>query len=163
MVTVAGGPYNLLVAALGVGVWMSAGRSMVTRITGTLLLLYALISYLGGTVFQMDTREVEGSVRTMVHERATAVMVLTMLLAMAVGAFVHGMRFRIYSLATLLTVIVFAGATFQQVTMLTAHEPTPYFGLIERVNIYAWMLWVAVLSISFWHARSASRSDVPVT
>lgn len=163
MVTVAGAPYNLLVAALGVGVWMSAGRSMVTRITGALLLLYALISYLGGTVFQMDTRDVEGSVRTLVHERATAVMVLSMLLAMAVGAFVHGIRFRIYSLATLLTVIVFAGLTFQQVTMLTAHEPTPYFGLIERVNIYAWMLWVAVLSISFWHARTGSKSDLPVT
>jgi uncharacterized protein DUF998 len=150
MVAVAGAPYNLLVAALGVGVWMSAGRSSIARITGALLLLYALISYLGGTVFQMDTREVEGSVRTMVHERATAVMVVSMLLAMAVGAFVHGTGFRIYSLATLLTVIVFAGITFQQVAMLAAHAPAPYLGLIERVNIYAWMLWVAVLSVSLW-------------
>jgi uncharacterized protein DUF998 len=151
MVAVAGAPYNLLVAALGVGVWTSAGRSTIARITGALLLLYVLISYLGGTVFQMDPREAEGSLRTMVHERVTAIMVLSMLLAMAAGAFVHGIRFRIYSLATLLTVIVFAGVTFQQVTLLAAHEPAPYLGLIERVNIYAWMLWVAVLSISFWH------------
>jgi hypothetical protein len=159
MVAVAGAPYNLLVAALGVGVWMSAGRSVIARITGALLLLYALISYLGGTVFQMDTRDVEGSVRTMVHERATAVMVVSMLLAMAAGAFVHGARFRIYSLATLMTVIVFAGLTFQQVTVLAAREPAPYLGLIERVNIYAWMLWVAVLSISLWHRRTASKPD----
>lgn len=163
MVAVAGAPYNLLVAALAVGVWMSAGRSVTARITGALLMLYALISYLGGTVFQMDTREVEGSVRTMLHERATAVMVLSMLLAMAAGAFVHGLRFGIYSLASLLTMIVFATVTFQQTTMLAAHEPAPYFGLIERVSIYAWMLWVAVLSISFWQGRTASRSDPPAT
>ena len=164
MVAAAGAPYNLLVAALGVGVWMSAGRSVIARITGALLLLYALISYLGGTIFQMDTREVEGSMRTIVHERVTAVMVLSMLLAMAAGAFVHGIRFRAYSLATLLTVIVFAGLTFQQVTLLAAHEPAPYLGLIERVNIYDWMLWVAVLSMSLWRGVNRKRASlVPAT
>jgi Protein of unknown function (DUF998) len=160
MVAVAGVPYNLLVAALGVGVWMSAGRSAIARFAGALLLLYAFISYLGGTVFQMDSREVEGSVRTVVHERATAVMVMSMLLAMALGAFIRGVRFRIYSLATLLTVIVFAGLTFEQVTLLAAHEPAPYLGMIERANIYAWMLWVAVLSVSFWHARTSTGERV---
>jgi hypothetical protein len=24
-------------------------------------------------------------------------------------------------------------------------------GLVERVNIYAWMLWVAVLALSLYH------------
>jgi hypothetical protein len=89
MVAVAGAPYNLLVAALGVGVWLSPVspvRRRVARLTGALLLLYALLSYLGGTVFQMDPREVEGSVRTLVHEAATAVMVLAMLLAMGWGS-----------------------------------------------------------------------------
>ena len=156
MVAVAGAPYNLLVAALAIGVWASPGARRVSRVTGALLMLYALVSYLGGTVFQMDPRDTEGSVRTMLHARATAVMVVSMLLAMAVGAFVHGTRFRLYSLGTLLTVLVFAGLTFQQVTALAAHEPTPWLGIIERVNIYAWMLWVAVLAVSFWPRRDAS-------
>ena len=90
MVAVAGAPYNLLVAALGVGVWLSPARRRVARLTGALLVLYALLSYLGGTVFQMDPRGVEGSVRTLLHERATAVMVLAMLLALGAGAFLHG-------------------------------------------------------------------------
>ena len=68
MVAVAGAPYNLLVAALGVGVWISPGRKRLSRITGGLLVLYALISFLGGTVFQMDARGTEGSVRPMLHE-----------------------------------------------------------------------------------------------
>jgi hypothetical protein len=148
MVAVAGAPYNLLVAALGLGVWTSPGRGRVSRITGALLVLYAVISYLGGTVFQMDPRGIEGSVRTVLHEVATAVMVLFMLLAMGVGAFVHGKRFRLYSLGTLLTVLVFAGLSFLQAAKLAANEPAPWLGIIERINIYAWMLWVVVLAIS---------------
>ena len=41
MVAVAGAPYNLLVAALGLGVWALPGRARVSRITGALLVLYA--------------------------------------------------------------------------------------------------------------------------
>lgn len=150
MVAVAGAPYNLLVAAFAVGVWMSAGRARLVRVTAATLLVYAVVSYLGGTVFQMDPREVEGSTRTLVHGWATGVMVLAMLLSMGFGAFLHGPRFHIYSLATLLIVIVFAGLTFQQVSVLAAHEPAPYMGLIERVNIYAWMAWVAAAAASLW-------------
>jgi hypothetical protein len=159
LVAVAGAPYNLLVAALGVGVWLSPGSRRLSRLTGGLLLLYALVSYLGGTVFQMDPREVEGSARTMVHEWATAVMVLFMLLSMVAGAFLHGPRFRFYSLGTLLTVVVFAGLTFQQVAQLAAHRPAPWLGAIERVNIYAWMLWVAVLAISLMRSQAAPPSQ----
>jgi hypothetical protein len=91
----------------------------------------------------------------MLHEWATAVMVLSMLLSMGVGAFLHGPRFRLYALGTLLTVIVFAGLSFQQVSLLAAHQPAPWLGVIERVGIYAWMLWVAALALSLWPARGA--------
>lgn len=150
MVAVAGAPYNLLVAALGIGVWMSPGRTRGARLAGALLVLYAVISYLGGTVFQLGEPGPAGAAQTVLHEIATAVMVLSMLLAMGVGAFLHGPRFRLYSLGTLLTVLAFAGLTFLQIARLAANEPAPWLGLIERVNIYAWMLWVAVLAISLW-------------
>ncbi len=152
-------PYNLLVAALGVGVWLGAGAARIRRLTGALLLLYAFVSLLGGTVFQMDPREVEGSVRTAVHEWVTAAMVLTLLLTVAVGALAHGVRFRVYSFTTLLAILVFAGLTFQQVAQLQAHQPAPWLGLIERVNIYAWMLWVAVLARSFWPSQAPPSGE----
>jgi hypothetical protein len=119
--------------------------------------LYSVISYLGGTVFQMDPRGTEGSVRTKLHEMATAIMVLSMLLAMGFGAFVHGQRFRMYSLGTLLTVVGFAVLSFMQVATLAANEPAPWLGLIERVGIYAWMAWVAVLAISVLRAPAERR------
>jgi hypothetical protein len=152
-----GAPYNLLVAALGAGVWASSGPRRASRSTGALLVLYAVISYLGGTVFQMDPREIEGSVRTRLHEMATAVMVLSMLLAMGLGAFVHGRRFRAYSLGTLLAVVVSAGLSFLRAAKLAANEPAPWLGLIERVGIYAWMAWVAVLAIALLRTPAERR------
>jgi len=154
MVAVAGAPYNLLVAALGMGVWAAPDRRRMPRITGALLVLYAVISYLGGTVFQMDPRGAEDSVRTKLHEVATAVMVVSMLLAMGVGAFLHGRRFRLYTLGILLTVLVFAGWSFLQATRLAANEPAPWLGLVERVGIYAWMLWVAAVAIAVLRAEA---------
>jgi hypothetical protein len=156
-----GAPYNPLVAALGVGVWASPGRQRVARLTGALLGLYALFSFLGGTVFQMDARGTEATARGALHPLATAVMVLFMLLAMSVGAFLHGRRFRLYSLGTLLIVLMFAGLTFLYAPQIAANEPTPWLGLLERVSIYAWMLWVAVLALSLWPLRGVITSGHP--
>jgi Protein of unknown function (DUF998) len=154
-----GAPYNPLVAALAPGVGTSPGRGRVSRITGTMLGLYAIFSFLGGTVFQMDVRGTEGTARGDLHPLATAVMVLFMLLSMGFGAFLHGVRFRVYSIGTLLTVVLFAGLTFLYAPKIAANEPTPWLGLIERVSIYAWMLWVAVLAISCWRAPVEPPQD----
>ena len=71
------------------------------------------------------------------------------------------MRFRLYSLGTLLTALVFAGLSFLQAAKLAANEPAPWLGLIERVSIYAWMLWVAVLAISLLRAPVGRPRDGP--
>jgi hypothetical protein len=92
------------------------------------------------------------------HEIATAVMVFSMLLAMGFGAFLRGTWFRLYSIGTLLTVLVFASLSFQQVAKLAVNEPAPWLGLIERINIYAWLLSVAVLANSHWPSRGASAA-----
>ena len=55
----AGRPYNLLVAAFGVGVWVSSGGKRLRHLTGAMLVPYAIFSFLGGTVFDMDVRGVE--------------------------------------------------------------------------------------------------------
>src|SRR5688500_15431251 len=82
MVALLGAPYNLLVAALGMGVWASPVWKRVARITGAMLVLYAIFSFLGGTVFQMDVRGTEGTARGALHPLATVVMILFMLLSM---------------------------------------------------------------------------------
>jgi hypothetical protein len=34
-----------------------------------------------------------------------------------------------------------------QVTAIAANQPTPWMGLVERVSVYAPMLWLAVFSV----------------
>jgi hypothetical protein len=42
---------------------------------------------------------------------------------------------------------------------LQADLPTPWLGVWERVNLAAWLLWVAVLSAKLrgWRSRSPSK------
>jgi hypothetical protein len=161
MVTLLGAPYNLLVAAFGVGVWASSGGKRACHLTGAMLVLYAIFSFLGGTLFEMDVRGAEPTARGALHPPATGVMLIFMLLSMAFGAFLLGLRFRVYTIASLLTIFVFAGLTFLYAPQLAANQPTPGLGLIERVNIYAWMLWVGVLALLLLvsEAQSARKKE----
>ena len=49
-------PYNFLVFALAVGVWVSAGRKRATRFTAAALVGYAAVSTAGLLLFPMDVR-----------------------------------------------------------------------------------------------------------
>jgi hypothetical protein len=59
----------------------------------------------------------------------------------------HRTRFRLYSFATVATVIVFGA--WAGILARPMPGPTSWLGLAERVNIYATMLWVAVLAVCF--------------
>jgi hypothetical protein len=57
-----------------------------------------------------------------------------------------GMRFRRYSIATLVVLVVSGALTFLYAPRLAANLPTPGMGLIERVDLGSYLLWVAVLA-----------------
>jgi hypothetical protein len=46
--------------------------------------------------------------------------------------------------------IVFGVSTFPYVSRMEADRPTPWMGVLERVNIYGIMLWVAALAVLLW-------------
>ena len=140
-------PYNFLVFALAVGVWVSAGGKRATRFTAAALVGYGAVSTAGLLLFPMDVRGTVESQRDTLHIVATILMSIFIVAMMAFGAFVHGTRFRIYSFATIATVIVFGA--WAGILARPMPGPTPWLGLAERVNIYATMLWVAVLAVSF--------------
>lgn len=153
-------PYTLLVAALAVGVWISARPKRAGRITGAMLLGYAAFGMVGGWFTPMNTREAlaagERGLRNAMHIPMTAVMSLFMLLAMGFGATLLGKRFRYYSYATIAILVVFGVLTSLQAGKMVANEPTPWMGLTERINIYATMLWVAMLAIGLLRAKETT-------
>jgi drug/metabolite transporter (DMT)-like permease len=150
-------PYTLLMVAFAMGVWTSADRKHARRITGGMLLGYAAFGMAGGLFFPMKPREAlaagEGTLRNAMHIPATVVMSLFILLAMGFGAMLLGKRFRYYSYATIAILIVCGVLTSLQVGKMVANQPTPLMGLTERINIYATMLWVAVLAIGLLRAQ----------
>jgi hypothetical protein len=158
MVALNGIPYTVLVTAFGVGLWKTAGRQRAARVTGALLVGYAAFGMAGGMLFPMKPREAlaagEGTLRNTMHIPATALMSLCLVLAMAVGATLLANRFRYYSYGTILTVLAFGALTSLQAGRIEAGEPTPWAGIEERVNIYATMLWLALLALGLLRAEA---------
>jgi len=139
--------YGVLALAFGVGVFREgAGRSRALRIVGALLIGYAAIGFAGPTLFEMQQRGAGSSAGDASHILLTGVLVLLLLLAIGFGAFALGRRFRVYSFGTLLTLVVFGALTARYAARLAAGQPTPGLGILERINIYASLLWVAVLA-----------------
>jgi hypothetical protein len=159
MVALNGIPYGVLVAAFAGGVWASAGPKRAARITRAMLLGYAAFGVAGGLVFPMRPREAlaagEGTLRNTMHIPATAVMSLFIVLAMGFGATLLEKRFRYYSYGTIAILLVFGVLASLQAGQMAANEPTPWMGIEERINIYATMLWVAVLAIGLLRAQKA--------
>jgi hypothetical protein len=159
MVALNGTPYTLLVAAFAGGVWASAEPKRAGRITGAMLFGYALTGMVTGVFFPMKSREAlaagEGTLRNAMHPPGTIVMSLFTVLAMGLGATLLGKRFRYYSYATIATLIVFGVLASLQAGRMAANQPTPWMGIEERINIYATMLWVAVLAVGLLRAQKS--------
>jgi hypothetical protein len=146
--------YTVLVVAFGLGVWWSAGRSRARRVIGVLLVVYALVSLVWPQFFPEDLSQAVSAFTNAMHIILTAITVLSILLQIGFGAAAFGKHFRFYSIGTLLIVLAFGVLAGQQAPALAAGQPTPWVGLLERINIYSYMLWVMVLSVTLLRTLS---------
>lgn len=140
--------YTLLIAAFGWGVLKSAGENRMLRIAGILMILHGV---LGLTWSPMHQREVlaagGGTFSDTWHIVMSAITVLLMLLSIGFGAAAFGKGFRVYSIATILVFIVFGALTFSEAPNVDKNLSTPFIGLWERINIAAFMVWLAVFAM----------------
>jgi hypothetical membrane protein len=147
--------HDVLVIAFGLGVWRYS-RKRAQRFVGGLLVGYAVVG-LVGLPFPIHQRGAEATFTDTMHSALTGVTVLLILLAMGFGAIAYGKRFRLYSIGTLLTILILgAGLGFVAGAQIAAQgviAPPQWFGLIERINIYGFMSWVVVLAIVLLRAE----------
>jgi hypothetical protein len=143
--------YAVLEIVFGLGIWKVA-RKRAVYITGALLIGLGALDLMG-PVFAMNASETVSSITNVIHIAATILTLIVLLLVIIFGSTADGKRFRIYSIATLLLVITFGILTFLEVPKIAAGLPTPWMGLMERINIYSYMLWLAVLAIVLIHNR----------
>jgi hypothetical protein len=55
----------------------------------------------------------------------------------------------------ILAIVVFGVLAGRQIAQMGENQPTPWLGIVERANIYAIMLWVAVLAIGLLRAQKS--------
>jgi hypothetical membrane protein len=138
--------YQLLMCLFGWGVWVSAGNRRWLRIAGALLLVYAVVG-LAAPFTPMHLRGTPPTSSDTMHKALTAVTVLSMFLAIGFTAAAAGTRLRLYSIATIVVVLGFSGMAGLNAPRLEANLPTPGVGILERIGVFAFLLWVAVLAL----------------
>lgn len=151
--------YSLLVYAFGVGIWRSAGRKRALRFAAVGLVGKEVLGLVVTLFFPMHLRGVEGTLTDTMHAILTGVGVLFMLLAIGLAATAFGKRFHLYSIATILILLVFGILAGLDGSRLAANLPTPWMGVWERINIFGYMLWVVVLTIVLLRVQGTVDPD----
>src|SRR5918994_6011278 len=145
--------YALLVYAFGVGLWASAGEKRALRVVAAGLIGKEVLGLVVTVFFPMHMRGFEGTLTDTMHATLTLVGNLFFLLAIGFGATVFGKRFRLYSIATMLLIVVGGVLAGLDIPQMAADLPTPWMGLWERMDAYAYVLWMAVLAVGLLRAR----------
>ena len=152
-------PYTLLSIGFGWGVWKSGSTNHRLRIVGGLLLAYSVLG-IAWPFAPMHLRETlaagGGTFTDTAHISLGAITEVLFLLALIFAEFAFGKTFRMYSVVTLLTLILFGALTFSEAPGIAENQPTPFIGIWERVNIGVFLLWVIILSVELLH-EPASR------
>ena len=160
----------LLELAFAVGVWLAASGKRGLRIAAVLLFVQAAMNVAIGLInlvtpfAAMHTREEiaasGGQTATdtlhLVYAAVTVVLILCMI-GFAAGAFGRGWRW--YSIATIVAALAFGAWAGTYAPAVGANLPTPGLGLIERVNVYSFYLWEALLAVMLLRAQAAAVQD----
>ena len=143
----------MLVTAFGLGVWKSAGGNRPLRIAAGLILGYASLGLLWpfAAMHQREVLAAGGATWSdTAHVVLGGVTVFLMLLAIGFGATAFGKRFRLFSVVTIMVLLLFGGLTFLEAPRMQMNLPTLWIGLWERINISVFLLWVVVLASVLW-------------
>jgi len=147
--------YNLLVIAFGGGLWMSV-RDDRLRVTAAFVTAIGLIGLIAGPFSEMNLRGSERMLTDALHIAVTASIVLCIFGGVIFATAALGREFFRYSIGTLVTLAVFGLIAGVQGVRLAAGEPTPWFGVVERIHIGAYLLWMVILAATVWPGRRAS-------
>jgi hypothetical protein len=140
---------DVLSLGFGAGVVASAGRNRPLRVAGGLLVGVGVANMISPFT-PMHTRAVlaaGGGTRTdQAHLAVLSATTFQIMGAMGFGAAAFGKRFRRFSVASLVTMLVAGGLTATQGGDLGANKPTPWGGVYERTSIGVYLLWMSVLA-----------------
>jgi pimeloyl-ACP methyl ester carboxylesterase len=152
--------YALLLTAFGWGVRATAAANRPLRIAGLLLMADGIFVMGWPPMHQRAVLAAGGATLTDTLHIAWTIATLVMtMLAMGLAAAALGKRFRLYTIATMVTLVVFGVLTGLDAPRVEANLPTPWTGVWERICAGANMAWLAVLAVVLLRQRAADAID----
>lgn len=147
---------SVLLTAFALGIWRSAGDSRSLRFMALAILASALIGLVLWNFFPMHMRGAGRTFTDTMHlVLATNPFVLLSLL-FGVAAFRNW--FRVFTLATILVLLVPAVFAFWYAPQIDTGQATPGLGLGERIAQYAYQLWQVTLAGILVHTPSGNEN-----
>jgi hypothetical protein len=152
--------YGVLTIAYGYGVWTAAGDRRSLRVVAGCISVIGILGLAAWPFAPMHQREVlaagGGDLRDTAHLVLGGLDTLLFIASMAFGALAFGGRFRFYSLASILVVLLSGALTGLESGKVAADEATPWIGVSERIAVFGSMLWLAVFGIALLRDEEAS-------
>jgi len=133
--------YNLLLIAFVLGIWMSADKNRLLRITAVMVLGNVVFTLIWA-FFPMQLGETPSEINVVLG----AFSMIFFLLAIVFGAFAYKNWFRLFSIGILVAFLILAIFGFM--------VATSSIGAQERIMTYSYVLWLAVLSILLLQIKS---------
>ena len=153
--------YSVLMIAFGLGVRLLAGQRSALCIIGVLQITIGIVG-IAWMPFPIHMRGEETTFTDTMHNIFAGTQVLQILTSIGLGTFAYGKRFGYYSIGTLVTLLALGSLSFLVAGQLVPQQVGNWFGLIERITVYGYMLWGVVLAIILLREeRSQVRWDEP--
>ena len=148
---------NLLVIAFGLGICTSASKKQFIQIIGYLFMGIGINGLITTIFFPMHLRESEKTYTDTMHIVLSILGVILILLAIGFGIVAYKNWFRYFSVGILLSFILPALPSLIIGIRNIAKNSTPWVGIIERINVYCYLLWVLILAILLLNIERSSE------
>lgn len=145
--------YSLLMIAFGIGI-LSASERIILRYIGGLQVVIGAIG-IAWLPFPMHLGEAVSSPANIMHSAFAGIQTFFILSSIGLGTIALRRRFAFYSASMLVIVIASGALTFSSYWL---GMQSGWFGLVERITVYAYMLWVVVLSIAMWYEQRSKTN-----
>jgi len=140
-------PTYLLFLVFGVGVWKSAENRRKLKIAAGLLVAFGSIAISIGPFVSMQLRGIEQGLAGALHLIEGGVEMLILLIAMGFASGALDQKFRLYTIFTIVLMLIFGVWSGMDSPLVEAGAPTPWLGVKERIMWYSYQLWFIVLSL----------------
>lgn len=137
--------FDVLATAFGLGVWMSAGKKRSIKVAGILIAIFGLTGLISLAFPQAAMQLAGGWEAQRTHNIVTAAAVILIVLFIGFGAAGHKLNFRLYSVATVIIMLLFGYLTALKAPGAVDFA-APGMGTLERICYYSYLIWIVVFA-----------------